>query len=469
MPYKVLIVGQSLSTGTVEPLTPTRVTSAAQAAKYFGAGSMLHRMAEMYLRNNDTTETIYVAMADASAGAAAKGKLTFGGAASNGGTVVLYIGGRRVRVAATPAMLPADLAQDIAEAVNALELSPATATAGTGGEVTFTAKHKGEAGNSIIVRVGYHDGEELPAGLTVTASGQNGTPIISGSPHPCEEGAAVIAAVAAYYGAIDPARPFQTLPATGLLPPKDGIGIRLSGGSANPDLAPVWAAIGDVHYHILGLPYTDAANGMSVKEELATRRGPMVMKGCVAIAAVNGDLSEEGALGDSHNSENLSIMGLGGPFERRERNLLLWDGISTMYSDADGVMRIERLITTYKVNPLGAEDIAYLDVETLLTLEYLRFDLRGYFARRYPRHKLANDGTRYGKGQAIITPRIAKAECISWFGMMEELGLVEGVEQFKNELIVERNSRDPCRLDMYLPPDLVNQFRILAAQIGFRL
>lgn len=468
MPYKVLVIGQK-NGGTADALTLARFTSPAQVKKAHGAGSMLHRMSEIWNRNNDTTETLYIGLEDSAAGQAATGNLTFAGTAVNGGTVALYLGGRRIRVAVTPAMTPENLAADMAEAVNALELSPVTALAGDGGKITFQAKHKGVCGNNIIILAGYHPDEELPTGLTITTQGQAGTPTICASPNTCEEGAAAVAAIAAKYGAIDPARPFQTLPAKGLLPPRECIGIRLAGGSGNPDLAEVWAAIGDVHYHVIVLPYTDAANLMSVKEELARRRGPMVMKGAVAFGATNGSLSEQGTLGDTHNSENLCITGLGGPFERRERNLLLWDGIATLYEDADGQMCVERLITTYKVNSWGVEDKAYLDVETLLTLEYLRYDFRAYLSRRYPRHKLANDGTRYGKGQAIVTPKIIKAECIAWFGMMENKGLVENVDQFKIDLIVERNADDPCRLDIYLPPDLVNQWRVGAVQIGFRL
>jgi phage tail sheath gpL-like len=52
---------------------------------------------------------------------------------------------------------------------------------------------------------------------------------------------------------------------------------------------------------------------------------------------------------------------------------------------------------------------------------------------------------------------------------METLGLVENIEQFKTDLIVERNVQDPNRLDFLLPPDLVNQFIVGAAQIQFRL
>jgi phage tail sheath gpL-like len=51
----------------------------------------------------------------------------------------------------------------------------------------------------------------------------------------------------------------------------------------------------------------------------------------------------------------------------------------------------------------------------------------------------------------------------------EDQGLVENIDQFKNDLICERNEGDPNRLDWMLPPDLVNQFRVGGVQIGFLL
>ncbi|XFB06346.1 phage tail sheath subtilisin-like domain-containing protein, partial [Azotobacter salinestris] len=100
-------------------------------------------------------------------------------------------------------------------------------------------------------------------------------------------------------------------------------------------------------------------------------------------------------------------------FTNEERNLLLFDGIATTKVDAGGVMQVERLITTYKTNSAGGNDTSYLDSETLFTLMFIRHDWRDYILRKYPRHKLANDGTRYGSGQAVVTPVVMKAEALA--------------------------------------------------------
>ncbi len=219
----------------------------------------------------------------------------------------------------------------------------------------------------------------LTAG-TSRNSGYASTTGLNGSPTPTYERAAAVAGVAAYYGNIDPARPFQTLPVRGVLAP----------------------AVAD-------------------------------------------------------------------RFTREERDLLLHGGVATLYFDASGVARIDRLISEYQTNEHDAADTALLDLNTALTLSYLRYDFRSSFTSAFPRHKLADDGIRTGFGQAVVTPKIAKAWCLTKFRQWESLGLVEDYEQFKRDLVVVRNESDPNRLDFFLPPDLVNQLRVAAVQIGFRL
>jgi phage tail sheath gpL-like len=105
----------------------------------------------------------------------------------------------------------------------------------------------------------------------------------------------------------------------------------------------------------------------------------------------------------------------------------------------------------------------------MLTLEYLRFDWCSRIARKYPRHKLAADGTRVGPGQSILTPKGAKAEALGWFREKEKQGLVEGYDQFKADLVALRNETDPNRMDWLLAPDLVNSLIGLATKFQFRL
>jgi len=150
-------------------------------------------------------------------------------------------------------------------------------------------------------------------------------------------------------------------------------------------------------------------------------------------------------------------------------NLLLYDGITTWTVDSAGVVHLGRVITTYQKNATGQDDTAFLDLNTTKTLSYLRYDLRSRFLLKYPRHKLANDGNNFGAGQPVMTPGLARAEAISAFEDWTALGLVEGLDQFKTDLVAERDTQDPNRLNILLGPDLVNQLVVVGARMAFLL
>ena len=147
---------------------------------------------------------------------------------------------------------------------------------------------------------------------------------------------------------------------------------------------------------------------------------------------------------------------------------LLNNGIATLYVEG-GYVRIERAITTYQTNKFGDADNSYLDSETLFTLAEIVTRLKTAITSKYPRHKLADDGTRYGPGQAIVTPNVIRSELIAQYAAMERDGLVENADLFAKYLIVERNASDPNRVDVLLPPDVVNQLRVFAMLTQFRL
>lgn len=452
--HRILVVGQRLAAGSVAAGTPMRVLSAAQAEEQFGRGSMLSAMLAALKAANTYTECWAVALDDNGAGQFAAGTVTLSGAPTEAGTLNLYIGGELVQVGVASAQTPAAIATALAAAVQANTALPVTASA-AGAVVTLTFKHRGELGNGLDVRLNYFTGQRTPKGLTVALA------------------------------------PFV-------------------GGTANPDVQAVISAIGDEQYHSVVTPYTDASNLAKIEAMLAQRFGPMVQKEGHAFAAAAGSHAQLSTLGDSRNSPHLTIMGAGlSPtptyvwaavaaavdayepdparprqtlllpgvlppaiaqrYTREERNLHLFDGISTTVVDAGDQVLIERLITTYKTNAIGVADISYLDIETMRTIAYLRFSVRSRIGLKFPRHKLADDGTRFGPGQAIVTPNVIRAELVALFAQWEEAGLAEGMEQFKRDLIVQRSGTDPNRVDAIIPPDVVNQFRVFAAQVQFRL
>lgn len=455
-PQRVLVIGQKLAAGVAVANVPIRITQADQAIQQFGRGSMLAAMFAAFLANNPVAEAWALPMVDAVAGVAATKTITVSGPATGAGTLELLIAGQTVPVAVAVADTDAEVATAIAAAVTARPDLPVTGAAADE-VVTLTARHKGVAGNGIDVRVNYQADQVLPAGIGVVF-------------------------------------------ATGVA------------GTGNPDVTAAFTAIGDDWFNTFVLPWTDATNLGLVDTELADRFGPLRMIDGLAYTAAAGSQGTLAALGGGRNGPHVSIGGIQGSptppwviaaayagavsyhaaidparpfqtlaltgvlapavadrFDRAERDQLLHDGISTFTVDAGGIVRIERAITTYQTNPFGLADVAYLDVNTLLTLSYLRWSARTRIGTKYGRHKLAADGTQYGAGQKIVTPKVIRAELVSLFRQWEDAGLVEDIEAFKADLIVERDGNDVNRLNALIPPNLVNQFRVFAAQVQFRL
>lgn len=457
-PYTTLLIGQKLSAGSAVKEVPIQVTSVAQAKTLFGAGSMLAQMVEAYRETDSYTETWCLPLEDDAAGVQASGTITISNTATAAGTICLYINGRRITVGVAASDAAAAIATAIATAINADNDLCVTATAAEG-VVTLTAKWKGLTGNDIDIRLNYYTGETLPAGIT--------------------------AAVAA-----------------------------MSEGTSNPDIETGLAAMGDdVHYNIIVMPYTDTNNLDLLDAELDDRWGPLRQLEGLAFCSVRGTLSELGTFGNANNTQNLCVVhshgvpnatwemaagaaglasyygnidparpfqtlamtGIKAPaiadrFTLWERNILLYDGISTFVVDDAAEVRAERFITTYKKSASGADDTSYLDICTPLTLGRLRYSLRNFLLLRYPRHKLASgDITQFGAGQSIATPDSVKGDVISWYQRQIDQGLAEDMAAFKSGLIVERNAADRNRLDILLTPDAVNQLMIIAAKMQFIL
>jgi len=449
-------MGQRLTAGTIAQGVPIRVIDAAQARTYFGRGSNLAHMFEAWFANLSLVEVWGIAMDDGGGGGLATGTITVNGTATGNGVIALMIGGRRIEVPVFSGALATEIATNIRAAITAALDLPVTATVASA-VVTLTARHRGEIGNSIDVRHSFLATDVLPAGV--------------------------------------------------------GVGIvAMAGGAQNPNVTTALDAVAETWFTDFVTPWTDATNMGLLETRMATNWGPLVQRDGHGWAGLSGAHSILTTYGAGRNSPNVSIIGVRGSptppwewaaqlasicvpalaidparpvqtlqlptvvaplvsnrFTFTERDLLLRDGISTFRVNDAGQVFVERVVTTYQTAPSGAEDISYLDVETVKTLSYIRYDLRTMIALRFPRHKLANDGTAFARGQNVVTPGTLRAEIIARFKQWEAAGLVEGVDQFKQDIIVRRSESDPNRVDALLPPDLVNQFRVLAAQIEFLL
>lgn len=456
-----LLIGFASSDSTIAKNKLTIMPSASLAGKVAGRGSQLARMVARY-RAVDPFGELWVIAVSEPDGNAAKGTVTLTGNAQASGTLNLYIGAVQVQAAVVTGDAPEDVAATLAAVVNASADLPVTAAA-VAGVVTLTARHKGLTGNDIPLTLNYHGtvgSENTPDGVNV-----------------------VIGAMA--------------------------------GGTGSPSLGAAVAAMGDEPFDYIGTSFSDTASLATLALEMNDSSGrwsyARQLYGHVYTAKI-GTLSDLVAFGDTMNNQHITVAGYepavqtaadelvalrtarnavfirvdparptqtgeltgalpapaGSRFTLTEQQSLLKHGIATAYAES-GVLRIQRDITTYQRNAYGVADNSYLDSETLHTSAYVIRQLKSIITSKYPRHKLANDGTRFGPGQAIVTPAVLKGEMCASYRSMERAGIVENFELFKQHLVVERNASDPTRVDVLFPPDYVNQLRVFALLNQFRL
>ncbi|WP_338919216.1 phage tail sheath subtilisin-like domain-containing protein [Pseudomonas silesiensis] len=455
-----LIVAQVNDDATAAEIGQLTLVPTLSLAKAIGGvGSMLAQMYETWRRSDPAGEVWCLPIQGT--GVKASGTLTVTGTATEGGVLNLYIAGARVRATVVKGATPTVVATALAAAVNAAGLS--VTAAAVAGVVTLTCKWSGLTGNDIALqlnRLGRSNGETIPDGLTVVVA-------------------------------------------------------LMANGAGAPDVALASASLGDEPFEFLCSPWADADALDAWKALMDDSSGrwswAKQLYGHV-YTAQRGTLGELVALGTTRNDQHATIHGFealcpdpvwnvaaayaartavfisadparptqtgelsginpapaGERFTLTERQSLLTHGVATAYYGG-GAQRIERAITSHQLNAYDQPDDSYLDSETLHQSAYVIGYLKSRITSKYGRHKLANDGTRFGAGQAIVTPNVIRAELIAGYYELEQLGIVENADAFAANLIVERSTTNPNRLNVLYPPDLVNQLRIFALQYAFRL
>lgn len=460
---RALIIGQITASGAATPNTPIISQGVADAVTQGGAGSMLALMTAAYRAADNFGELWYLPLADDPTATAASGSITVGTAPIANGTVYLYVAGVRITLPVASTQTTAQIATALAAAINATPNLPVSASAATN-VVTLTALNKGLAGNDIDIRLNYlgaRGGESTPQSLGLTIA-------------------------------------------------------PMAGGAVNPSLSTGLANLASKTFDYIVCPYTDATSLAAIATLLNDQTGrwswDMQLYGH-CFSAYRGTLGAQTTFGSGMNNQHISVLGfndsptpswviaadfaatsavslradpatplqtlalstmLAPPLQSRfalsDQNTLLFTGISTFTVDDAGVVRLQKVITTYQKNAFGQPDNSYLGVETLFTLAAVLRDMAGVITSKFPRMKLAADGTRFGAGANIITPNIARAALIAEYQHLEtDLGWVQDSATFAKEVIVQQNTQNPNRLDVLWPGTLINQLNIFAVLAQFRL
>lgn len=487
MPWKNLLIGQAVQAYNPETRTESfrpksdntgtlkLITSDEQADALYGAGSQIARMIRAFRKNTRNSELWALAVADGTTPAEGEIAVSFAGSATvapKSGAIRLMIGGQSVAADVVAGKTAAEVATAIAATINENQQLPVVAEASSA-TVTLTAKNGGTCGQGIDIRYNHYQGQELPQGvqLTITAmtGGGSDTSYVTANVANIIRGTWFNAIVAGSDDATNVAeikrilddRWTATVQQTGVLFfSLNGCSVTSGGDTTDYGTASLDALVergGDLNSQVICLPSLPETPTPGFEVAAA-------VLGCVAPKALNDP---------AQPLSNWAVAGIVAPRETdREdlegNNLLLKAGCALLTCGNDGTVYLKRMVTTYKTNPAGAKDTSYQQLEKVFTLSFLRWDWNNYLAGRYPHAKLADDGTDFGPGQVIMTPKLGEAELLGRYEYWISKGLVQDYATFKANLVVARDPDDDTALQFLIPADLIDQFFIGKSKIQFK-
>lgn len=437
--YSLLIIAQRLAAGTVAALIPTTVFSDAEAAAYFGEGSIAHLMVRAAIKANAYLDLSVCALDDyATSPVARVHTLVLAENATSSGTLTLYVGNVRYQVGIASADTPTIIGTALKAALDNDPALPFT-VAHTTGTLVFTAKNKGAVPNQV-------DFEATLTAATTTATFTATTP-----------------------------------------------------GSVDPEIATALAVVYAKDYAIVATPFDDAVSLASLKTHLDNISGPMEQRPCIGVFGYDGALGSCTTLTGNVNSgrilcaylrgtkspayeigaamaavmafeedparplNTLALTNIAAPpvaqrLSRTEQENLFYNGVTPIEVGPGEVSQIVRAISTYIQDPQGIDDVSLLDITTIRTLDYVRAALRTRIALRFPREKLSSK-----------TPEAVRDQILDVLYQLQDLEIVEEVEANEDGVVVERDLQDVNRLDAKIPVDVVNGLHVFAGRIDLLL
>jgi phage tail sheath gpL-like len=156
--------------------------------------------------------------------------------------------------------------------------------------------------------------------------------------------------------------------------------------------------------------------------------------------------------------KGIGIIPIANRLSRTEQENALLNGVTPFEVGPGDKVQVVRAVSTYTLDANSIPDISLLDITTIRTLDYVRKSCRERISLRFPRDKLSSR-----------TPAKVRSELLDVLYKLEELEIVENVDQWKDGLVVERDSQDPNRLNAKIPTDVVNGLHVFGGRIDLLL
>lgn len=436
---RVLIYGQRLASGWTPALKLVDVFSDKDAAVYFGAGSIAHRMVISAIEANPNAQISVIAVDDDVAAAAASEDLTFLDNLKALRTYTLEFGGKtKVSVAMPVGMSDTAAATAVFEAINKESALPVRAAMQLGGRtVTLTAKNKGEAGNDLNVSLTIRES----TGETTTSK------------------------------------------------------IALKNGTGDPDLRPAYAAAFGTSHEIRVCPFATKEALLALRSHLEELGSPLEQRDAIGIAGTPGTLAAATTIAPEINSRIMSLAWYnkskctGGeiaagyaavmaseehparPLDtleikgldiidredqpgRKEQENALNNGVTPIEVGPGNRVQIVRAISTYLVDEQNIPDDTCLDITVMRTLHYFRKACRQAVAQRFPRELLSDK-----------TPPKVRTVLLEVAYKCEDMEILQKIDQYKDQLIVQEHGRNKGMCVAAIPAPIVHGMHVFAGRI----
>jgi len=441
---KVVILGQKTSTGTGVSNVPVKVFSSSDADLYGGAGSVVALAARAALKANPNIQLSIVPIPDAT-GSQAAGTVTFATNAGSTGSVVLWIGAVRIESTIFTADTPTEMALALKNEINTLAASlPVVATVAAG-VITLTANNDGTLGNNIPVAYKLNNVTSTTVTVVQPTSGATDPSIAT----------ALTAIFPADYDTVictlndatnlgllkahlqDQSSPTEDRPAVGYF------------GYTGVQATLETLAGTTLNYERLSVAYLKytktTGNAKALDYEIGAAYG----------AVVAGEADPARPL-NTLVLKGIPACALEDRLSRSQQESLLLNGVIPLEVGAGEAVQIVRAVTTYTTDATGTKSVAYLDLTTILSLDYGKLAIETREAQRFPREK-----------KTLRTKAKLKTEILDVIRLLNDLEIWNAVEP--EEVIVEDDPVSVGRVNVRIPAKVVAGLHIIANRLDLIL
>lgn len=458
---RFVIFGHATALGTIAPNTPTPCASQVACDGLAGANSMLREMFRIAMQNSPVLPVWICAIPET--GTAQVWSATIG---TFTGTEVaaVMIADELIQVSVGASDTPTTVAAALAAAINAyydaltsseLQISATSAIA----VLTITAKHKGVIFNDLdfYVPTTYLGNVLAQSGawtLTTTTPGA-GVPDLTN---------ALVA--------------LGDDPADVIVSPWSNSVSTAAYAVTTNDTSGRWSWARQSYGHVWG----DATGsfstlttlGLTLNDRHLTLIGRITGSptpaylNVAARAAIEAEWLFDCTTGNvSRNQTGRVVQGVAPPRDKtlwwdyNARNALIGSGVSTFQVNAVGQVVIDKTITTYRLGPQGQPDTVFRDVQAMYQCSGGLSYIRNVLATEQGQKAIAN--TNPGSLAAITTTKDIAASFVHAYAQLCLNGVFDDLPTYASNLVVQRNSTNPARVNVYSPMDRVDPLDIIAA------